>query len=56
MIESLSTYLRETGRALVMGEEEGMASGSGTGESGGKNATAYVQVRTTWCICNELFT
>ena len=41
IVQTLNVHLKERGRSLVMGEEEGV---SGEGGPGGKTATAYVQV------------
>ena len=46
MVQCISTHLRERGRVLVSGEEEGATGGAAEGGTapGGKNAMAFVQV------------
>ena len=46
VVQCISTHLRERGRVLVSGEEEGATGGAAEGGTapGGKNAMAFVQV------------
>ena len=56
MVQCISAHLRERGRVLVSGEEEGAVGGTAEGGAapGGKNAMAFVQVHTTaGCIATH---